>query len=108
MVKNLPANAGDSGDIGSVPGSLGWEYLLGQEMATYFSILTWEILPWKEEPGGGQKELNTTECTHTRTHSHTTYLTGFHVRGHSKHLLPTTQEKTLHMDITRWSILKLD
>ena len=23
--------------------------------------------------------------------------------GHSKHLLPTTQEKTLHMDITRWS-----
>ena len=26
----------------------------------------------------------------------------------SKHLLPTTQEKTLHMDITRWSILKSD
>ena len=25
---------------------------------------------------------------------------------HSKHPLPTTQEKTLHMDITRWSILK--
>ena len=25
--------------------------------------------------------------------------------GHSKHPLPTTQEKTLHMDIT-WSILK--
>ena len=23
--------------------------------------------------------------------------------GHSKHPLPTTQEKTLHMDITRWS-----
>ena len=28
--------------------------------------------------------------------------------GHSKHLLPTTQEKTLHMDITRWSTLKSD
>ena len=27
---------------------------------------------------------------------------------HSKHPLPTTQEKTLHMDITRWSILKSD
>ena len=26
--------------------------------------------------------------------------------GHSKHPLPTTQEKTLHMYITRWSILK--
>ena len=23
--------------------------------------------------------------------------------GHSKHLLPTTQDTTLHMDITRWS-----
>ena len=28
--------------------------------------------------------------------------------GHSKHHLPTTQEKTLHIDITRWSILKSD
>ena len=28
--------------------------------------------------------------------------------GHSKHHLPTTQEKTLHMDITRWSTLKSD
>ena len=28
--------------------------------------------------------------------------------GHSKHPLPTTQEKALHMDITRWSTLKSD
>ena len=28
--------------------------------------------------------------------------------GHSKHPLPTTQEKTLHMDITRWSSRKSD
>ena len=28
--------------------------------------------------------------------------------GHSKHPLPTTQEKTLYMDITRWSISKSD
>ena len=27
---------------------------------------------------------------------------------HSKHPLPTTQETTLHMDITRWSIPKSD
>ena len=26
--------------------------------------------------------------------------------GHSKYPLPATQEMTLHMDITRWSILK--
>ena len=28
--------------------------------------------------------------------------------GHSKHPLPTTQGMTLHVDITRWSILKSD
>ena len=28
--------------------------------------------------------------------------------GHSKHPLPTTQKKTLHVDITRWSIPKSD
>ena len=28
--------------------------------------------------------------------------------GHSKHLLPTTQEKTLHMDVTRLPTLKSD
>ena len=28
--------------------------------------------------------------------------------GHSKHCLATTQEKTLHMDITRWSTAKSD
>ena len=28
--------------------------------------------------------------------------------GHSKHPLPTTQEKTLHMDITIWSTQKSD
>ena len=28
--------------------------------------------------------------------------------GHSKHLLPKTQEKTVHVDITRWSTPKSD
>ena len=28
--------------------------------------------------------------------------------GHSKHPLPTTQKKTIHMDITRWSTPKSD
>jgi len=28
--------------------------------------------------------------------------------GHNKHPLPTTQEKTLYMDITRWSTLTSD
>ena len=36
-----------------------------------------------------------------------TVLSREHI-GHSKHTLPTTQEMTLYMDITRWSILKSD
>ena len=50
MVKNLPANAGDVGDIVR---SLGQEDPLEVGMATHFSILAWRI-SWKEEPGGLQ------------------------------------------------------
>ena len=46
--KNLPANAGDISDVGSVPGSGG---PLEKEMATHCSILAWR-LPWTEEHGG--------------------------------------------------------
>ena len=35
-------------------------------------------------------------------------LIEFCQEGHSKHPLPTTQEKTLHVDITRWSTPKSD
>ena len=47
VVKNLPANTGDSGFI------LGQEDPLEKQMATHSSILAWEI-PWTEEPGGLQ------------------------------------------------------
>ena len=46
-VKNLPANAGNSGDLGQ---SLGQEDPLKEEMAIHSSVLAWEI-PWTEEPG---------------------------------------------------------
>ena len=45
VVKNLPANAGDTGDLGLIPG-LG-TFLGGT------SILAWKI-PCTEEPGGLQ------------------------------------------------------
>ena len=45
VVKNLSANAGDTGDTGSI---FGWEDPLEDEMATHSSILAWEI-PWTEE-----------------------------------------------------------
>ena len=54
---------------------LGWEDPLEKEMATYSSILTWEI-PWTEEPGGlwsvGSQELDVTEWL-----NHHAYITHF-------------------------------
>ena len=47
MVKNPPANAGDAGNVGSIPG---WEDPLEEKMAAHSSILAWKI-PWTEEPG---------------------------------------------------------
>ena len=47
MVKNLPANAGDIRDEGSISG-LGRS--LEKGMAIHSSILAWRI-PWTEEPG---------------------------------------------------------
>ena len=47
VVKNLPANAGDTGWIPGTGRSL------EKRMATRSSILAWRI-PWTEEPGGLQ------------------------------------------------------
>ena len=47
MEKNPPANAEDTGDAGSIPGS---ERSPGEGLATHSSILAWRI-PWTEQPG---------------------------------------------------------
>ena len=47
MVKNLPANAGDSRDAGSIPES-GRSLGVGNGSS---GILVWRIIPWTEEPG---------------------------------------------------------
>ena len=61
VVKNPPANAGDS--------SLGGEYPLEEDIATHSSILAWRI-PWTEEPGGlrsmRSRESDTTERLNTK------------------------------------------
>ena len=46
---------------------------------------------WVQNEAGQRQTVLLRECT-----------------GHCKHSLPTTHGKTLHMDITRWSILKSD
>ena len=47
VVKNLPANARDIRDAGSIPGS---ERSPGDGMATHSIFLAWRI-PWIEQPG---------------------------------------------------------
>ena len=50
VVRNLPANAGDIRETGSI---LGWEDPLEEEVATHSSMLAWRI--WQiEKPGGVQ------------------------------------------------------
>ena len=48
MVKNLPANAGET-----LVNSLGQEDPMEEGMATHSSILAWTI-PWTDEPGSLQ------------------------------------------------------
>ena len=61
MIKNPPANAGDTRDVGLIP-VLGRSS--GEGNGTYSSILACKI-PWTKEPGGyipwDCKELDTTK-----------------------------------------------
>ena len=75
MVKNLPANVGDSRDVGLIPG---WERSLGGEKATHSSIVAWKI-PWAEEPGGLQSMglQSQTQQAYTYIHTHASSVHGF-------------------------------
>ena len=67
----------------------------GLECKSRKSRNTWsnrQIWPWSTE-------LSRAKATRVLPREHT---------GHTKHPLPITQEKTLHTDITRWSIPKSD
>ena len=70
-------------------------YYRGLEHKSRKSRNTWsnrQIWPWNAEWSRAKpNRVLPWECT-----------------GHSKHPFQTTQEKTLHMDITRWSTLKSD
>ena len=63
VVKNLPANAGDTGDVGSIPGS---GRCPGVGNGSHSSILDWGI-PWLERPSRLQsvasQKVNMTEAT---------------------------------------------
>ena len=60
VVRNLPANAGDAGDAGSIPGS---RRSPGGRLATCSNILTWKIL-CREEFGGLAKSMGLQRVEH--------------------------------------------
>ena len=71
MVKNLPANIGDTRDTVLIPGS---GEPLEEEMATCSSILAWRI-PWTEKAGrlqsiGSQRVRHELATGHTHAHTH--------------------------------------
>ena len=63
MVKNPPTNEGDTGNLGSIPGS---GRSLEKEMATHSSILA-RIIPWTEKPGG-QQSMGSQRVGHDSAH----------------------------------------
>ena len=70
VVKNPPANAGDTGDSGSIPE---WGRSPGAGMATCCSIPAWKI-PWTEAQWAAVHEVAKSQTwlkTHTQTHTHT-------------------------------------
>ena len=84
MVKNLPANAGDERDVGSI---LGLEDPLEKGMATCSSILAWEI-PWTEESGrlqsmGYRRVRHNWACTDRNQHSIVSSYTPLKIKGKS-------------------------
>ena len=68
-MKNLPVNAEDTRDTGSIPG-LG--RTPGKEMATHSSILAWKI-PRAEELGGLQS-MGLQSQTQLSTHTYTVFI----------------------------------
>ena len=79
MVKNLPANAGDAGDIDSVPG-LGRSHGGGKgNLLQYFCLETsMDRGTWRSRVHGVKKELDMTERLSTAQHIIITNISDCH------------------------------
>ena len=106
MVKNLPANAGVAGDMGSIPG-LGRSPGVGNGNPCHYSCLENSI-----DRGAWQ----TTEHAHTHTHTHiriykhthTCIPTGIYMHIHtSKNLILFCFEHHLFMDKTVFHLFEM-
>ena len=93
---------------------------LGQEDPLEEGVVRQRGVPWHcwenpkdKEPGrvqGSMERQSQTQLSmaYASLIKNTQYSFSREHTDHSKHPLPTTQEMTLHMDITRWPTLKSD
>ena len=84
--KNLPANAEDSGDRDSIPGS-GWEDPLEEEMATHSSTLATHSSTLAIPGSGWEDPLEEEMATHSSTHGEfhgQRSLVGYKEVGHER------------------------
>ena len=89
--------------------SVGWpSNALSQHLPSYlgFSYLGWRVRDWMDWIGKDeeiswllQQEWSRAKANRVLPRERT---------GHSEHPLPATQEKTLHVDVTRWPTPKSD
>ena len=71
-----------------------------------FIIGDWNVKVGSQETLGSNRQIWPCSTEWSRAKANRVWLREH--TGHSKHPLPTTQEKTLHMDITRWLVLQSD
>ena len=100
VIKNLPANAGDTADAVSKPSILGFGRSPGVGNDNHSSTLAWRT-SWTEEPGGQQSMglqswTQMSDCARARAHTHT------HTHTHTFH--PAPLELTLVLFIFKQNI----
>ena len=96
VVKNPPSSAGDKRDLRS---SLGLEDPLGEEIATYFSILAWRNLSRQRFLPGKFHGLRNLVGYNPRSCKESDPTEQLHI-----HMYPLEQEIATHSSILAWRI----
>ena len=78
MVKNPPANAGDTRDVGLIPS---WEDRLEKDTSTHSSIFAWKI-PWTEGLAKNGVAKNGVAKNQIQLNTHAVAMT-FYFREHT-------------------------
>ena len=105
-----PTSNGEEAEVEPVYEELQDLLELAPKKVVLFIIGDWNAKVGRQETPGvtGKSGLGVQNKAGQRLTEFSKRMQTFLGTGRSKYPLPTTQEKTLHIDITRWSILKSD